>query len=319
MPEQQTSPITDPYVGLYADALGRGVVVAQPVAAPNAAQINQQSTRPQGGILQDLVNASPSFLGGPNGAVGQEEVEEDYLATLFNGETLTEAFKEKATVLFTAALNEKVSVMEQAILQANAEVLREELQTGLKASLDYVAETVDEYLTYASKEWLVENKLEIESGLRTEIAENFINGLKELFENSFIEVPEEKRDIVDDLFTATQKMEASLNAQIAENVQLKSALTSQLCAEQFMNISSGLADTEVERLATLSEGLEFDSIEQYAQKVKLLKESYFGGVVKSQPQTDESSTLKATNIGSPLMESYVNTLSRQLKLTNIKR
>ena len=250
-----------------------------------------------------------------------ETVAEDYLTSLFNGETLTEAFKEKAKVIFTAALNEKVSAMEQAILQANAEVLKEELESGMKQSLEFISESVDQYLTLASKEWLVENKLEIESGLRTEIAENFINGLKDLFENSFVEVPEEKRDLVDDLFTANRKVEESLNAQIAENMQLKAAITSRLCAEQFMNISSDLADTDVERLAKLAEGIEFDSVEQYAQKVSLLKESYFGnGVTTQSRDTEESaSTSKPVVANTALMEGYVSALSRQLKLTNHKK
>ena len=330
MPHEQNQ---DPYVGLYADALGRGVVVAHPVAAPNAAQINQQSLRPQGGIDQGLVNASPSFLGGPTDAVaasqaaqgrGQEEEQnEDYLANLFNGEMLTEAFKEKARVLFNAALSEKVAIMEQAILQANAEVLKEELTAGIQEGLGSIVESVDEYLTHVSREWLVENKLEVEAGFRTEIAENFINGLKDLFENSFIEVPEEKRDLVDDLFETNEKIETQLNGAIQENIQLRAAVTAQLCAEQFMNIASGLAQTEVERLATLSENLEFSSVEQYTQKVQLLKESYFGnGSYINKPTDDGSSSMPNTPVNtnnSPLMEGYVNAISRHLKLTNIKR
>lgn len=251
----------DPYVGLYADALGRGVQTAQPVAAPNQAQMNMQSMRPQGGLNQGLVNASPSFLGGPNGAVAQggeqeqEEQTENYMQALFNGETLSEAFREKAKTIFAAALNEKVSTMEQAIFQANLEVLQEEVtkgvEEGIAAGLSYITESVDSYLTEVGREWLVENKLEVESGFRTEIAENFMNGLKDLFENSFMEVPEEKRDIVDDLFNANNQIEASLNSVIEENVHLKSALGAQLCAEQFTQIAEGLTQTDVERLANL--------------------------------------------------------------------
>ncbi len=333
MPLENNTQNQDPYVGLYADALGRGVQVAQPVAAPNQAQMNMQSMRPQGGLNQGLVNASPSFLGGPNGAVaqgGQEEQEEqteNYMQALFNGETLSEAFREKAKTIFAAALNEKVSTMEQAIFQANLEVLQEEItkgvEEGIAAGLSYITESVDSYLTEVSREWLVENKLEVESGFRTEIAENFINGLKDLFENSFMEVPEEKRDIVDDLFNANNEIEASLNSVIEENVHLKSALGAQLCAEQFTQIAEGLTQTDVERLANLSQGIEFNSVEQYTQKVQLLKESYFGKgstVNTSSPRFDTETTSNQSNTtASPLMESYVNAISRQVKLTNIKR
>ena len=323
----------DPYVGLYADALGRGVQVAQPVAAPNQAQGNMQSMRPQGGLNQGLVNASPSFLGGPNGAVaqgGQEEQEEqteNYMQALFNGETLSEAFREKAKTIFAAALNEKVSTMEQAIFQANLEVLQEEVtkgvEEGIAAGLSYITESVDSYLTEVGREWLVENKLEVESGFRTEIAENFMNGLKDLFENSFMEVPEEKRDIVDDLFNANNQIEASLNSVIEENVHLKSALGAQLCAEQFTQIAEGLTQTDVERLANLSRGIEFNSVQEFGQKVQILKESYFGkGSTINTPSSrfdTETPSNQSNTTASPLMESYVNAISRQLKLTNIKK
>lgn len=327
MPNQQNQ---DPYVGMYADALGKGVQVAQPVSPPNMAAINQQSLRPQGGINQQYVNASPSFLGGPNGALPQEGEEgeeaetqtEDYLASLFNGENLSEDFRQKARIIFTSALNEKVAIMEKAILEANSEVLTEEVEKGIAKGLEYITESVDGYLTEIGREWLEENKLEVEAGFRTEIAENFMNGLKELFENSFMEVPKEKRDIVDDLFDANNTIEAKLNDTIKENYELKSALINKLCEEQFVNIAEGLAQTEVERLANLSQGLEFNSIEQYAEKVKLLKESYFGNGVNRNVQkvdVDHPPTTENTTIPTPLMEGYVNAISRQLKLTNIKR
>ena len=323
----------DPYVGLYADALGRGVQLAQPVAAPNQAQMNMQSQRPQGGLNQGLVNASPSFLGGPDGAVaqgGQEEVQtENYLQALFNGETLTESFKEKAKLIFETAVNTRVAMIESQILDSSFEVLLEEITEGVNVGIEtgmvQLTEAVDGYLSYVGQEWLQENKLEVESGLRTEIAENFINGLKDLFENSFIEVPEEKVDIVDDLFEEKEKLETTLNETIAQNMELRSALTTQLCTEQFVNISKDLADTEMEKLAHLVEGIDFESIEQYAEKVKIIKESYFGAGSSTNTQSTNDSyntqnTLSTSNTPStPLMESYVNAISRQLKLTNIKK
>ena len=329
MPEN--TQIKDPYVGLYADALGRGVQVAQPVAAPNQAQINMQSIRPQGGLAQDTVNASPSFLGGPNDAVTQEEQEvqtENYLQALFNGETLTESFKEKAKLIFETAVNARVALIESQILDSSLEVILEEVtagvQVGVEKGMVHLTEAVDGYLTYVGKEWLQENKLEVESGLRTEIAENFINGLKDLFENSFIEVPEEKVDILDDLFEQKEQIEKTLNEAIEQNLQLRSALTTQLCTEQFVSIAKDLTDTEMEKLAHLVEGIDFETIEQYAEKVKLIKESYFGAGSSTNNKTvsnssEESTSVTASVPASPLMESYVSAISRQLKLTNIKK
>jgi hypothetical protein len=324
----------DPYVGLYADALGRGVQIAQPVAAPNQAQMNMQSQRPQGGLNQGLVNASPSFLGGPNGAVaqgGQEEVQtENYLQALFNGETLTESFKEKAKLIFETAVNSKVALIEQTLLDSSYEVIVEEITQGVNVGIEtgmvQLTEAVDGYLTYVGQTWLQENKLEVESGLRTEIAENFINGLKDLFENSFIEVPEEKVDIVDDLFEEKEKLENTLNEAISENMKLRSTLSKQLCIEQFVNRSRDLTDTEVEKLASLVENINFETIEEYGEKIQLLKESYFGKgstlntSTQRTPRFDtETPSNQSNTTASPLMESYVNAISRQLKLTNIKK
>ena len=323
----------DPYVGLYADALGRGVQVAQPVAAPNQAQMNMQSNRPQGGLNQGLVNASPSFLGGPNGAVaegGQEVQTENYLQALFNGETLTESFKEKAKLIFETAVNSKVALIEQTLLDSSYEVIVEEITQGVNVGIEtgmvQLTEAVDGYLTYVGQTWLQENKLEVESGLRTEIAENFINGLKDLFENSFIEVPEEKVDIVDDLFEEKEKLENTLNEAISENMKLRSTLSKQLCIEQFVNRSRDLTDTEVEKLASLVENINFETIEEYGEKIQLLKESYFGKgstlntSTQRIPRFDtETPSNQSNTTASPLMESYVNAISRQLKLTNIKK
>ena len=168
----------------------------------------------------------------------------------------------------------------------------------------------------------------IENGFRTEIAENFILGLKELFENSFIDVPQEKYDVLDDLFAANAELEKAANSALAENMDLKNQLLAHLCAESFIEISNGLADTEVEKLAKLSENLEFNSVQQYAEKVKILKESYFGKNNGNNSTlapnygsiTEETTTPNTKPTGSdPIMEAYARTLSNQLKLTNSKK
>ena len=309
------------------DATGRGYVVNPPVAAPNQAVINMQSTRPQGGLDNYLVNASPSFLGGPNQVAEEETQNENYLAALFNGETLTEAFKEKAKLIFESALDAKVKQIEEALVESSFEVVKEEIEAGVKAgseaNMETLTEVVDQYLTYVGQEWLQENKIEIESGLRTEIAENFMNGLKELFENSFMEVPEEKVDLVDDLFEEKEKLEQTLNQAIEENLQLKTNLVTQMCIEQFVNVSKGLTDTEIEKLATLVENVDFTTIEQYRDKVQLLKDSYFGNGSQTNIIQDTldnpQGNVTNTSSPSPIMENYVQTISRQLKLTNIKK
>jgi len=317
------------------DASGQGSKDATAIAQDGQAQANMGTLRPGGGAWDAALRA---VMGGQQ-AQPQEETEEtedtedtedteeteeteegkkmkteDYIQVLFNGETLTEEFKVKAKTIFEAAVAERVAEIEQNIIEASAAVIREETEKAVTVGLENLTEAVDGYLTEVSREWLKENQVEVERGLRTEIAENFITGLKQLFENSYVEVPEEKVDLVDDLFEQNNKLEKTLNEVISQNIELKSNLVGQLCAEQFTQIAEGLTDTETERLAKLTESLDFESIEQYAEKVKLLKESYFGPGSETNTPVDASGSSPAPS-ANPLMEGYVAAISRQLKIS----
>lgn len=289
---------------LYQDATGKGAMIAQPIADPKRAVIPQyfvplaqQGQQP----LKDDV---------------QHSDEVDYLASLFDGEELSEEFKEKAKTIFEAAINEKVSIIESYIIQASKEIIEEQLTT----QQDNLVEHVDNYLSYVINEWMEDNKVAIERGLRTEIAENFMMGLKDLFESSFIDVPEEKYNILDDLYTANEELQENANALIKENIQLKNEITARLCAEAFIEEASGLADTQVEKLARLAEGIEFADVNQYRQKVALLKESYFGSKKIDQDVNQTSNQIALTeDSGSyvssnqtesnPIMENIVNAIT----------
>lgn len=304
--------IYDKYKGLYQDADGKGAIVPEPIAAPELALKNQQTLRP---------------AGGQPGATQVQEEDHDYLSSLFDGEQLSEEFKLKATTIFEAAINEKVSIIEQSILEASKEVIQEQII----AQQENLVEHVDNYLNYVISEWMEENKVAIERGLRTEIAENFIHGLKSLFESSFIDVPQEKYNILDDLYEANEELQGNINSLIKENMSLKNEITARLCAEAFIEEAQGLADTQVEKLAKLAEGIEFNDVDQYRQKVSLLKESYFSTKRSnsSEPTTvtsaetqqfaDKMMNMLSEDTGSfvasdpaqdqPVMENIVNTLS----------
>jgi len=316
--------------GLYSDANGRGAVLGTLQTNDNA-EANKATLRPNGSVA-----AAAAQMQG-NSQVGEVDDEEamtqneqlevdinDALNAIFEGANASPEFVQKIKTIFTAALNEKVSIIEQSMLEATKEIIEEKLQNNISS----IVEHVDQYLTYVVEEWSNENKLAIENGFRTEIAENFILGLKELFENSFIDVPQEKYDVLDDLFAANAELENAANSALAENMELKNQLLAHLCAESFIEISNGLADTEVEKLAKLSENLEFNSVEQYADKVKILKESYFGKNNRVNNTlapnygsiTEETTTPNTKPTGSdPIMEAYARTLSNQLKLTNSKK
>lgn len=209
----------------------------------------------------------------PEEQMEQLEVEiDETINAMFEGTNADPQFVEKIKVIFEAALNEKVALIEDAILDASQELIEERVEEATET----LTEHIDDYLTYVAEEWLTENRLQVEQGFRTEIAENFLRGLKELFENSFVDVPEDKHDIVDDLFTQNSELEDEINKTLAENIDLKNQLVAHECATAFIEMSSDLADTEIEKLQKLAEGIEFNNVEQYVEKLNLLKESYFG-------------------------------------------
>jgi hypothetical protein len=302
---------------LYQDALGKGAMIgAIPVANQGTAAGNMASISGPGGAKKK----------GKKQQVQEEDV--DYLASLFDGEELSENFKFKAKTIFEAAINERVSIIEAHILEAAKELIEEQAEAAKEVIAESTANTannlvehIDGYLNYVVEEWMTENKVAVERGLRTEIAENFINGLKDLFESSFIDVPQEKYNILDDIYEANEELQNNLNKMIKENIDLKNEVTAHLCAEAFMRQASGLADTEVEKLAKLAEGVEFENVEQYEKKVALLKESYFNRAPSSTtkqtlssqsfgqvPLTEDASFVGSNN-SDPLMENVVNTLS----------
>jgi hypothetical protein len=287
-----------------------------------AAQRNAASLRPGGGVWDGSASAMPAAQAGQQTGQMEEGVQldvSDFANALFEGEELSDSFKEKCIAIFEAAVNEKVAVMEQAMLDASKRIIEEQVASSVQT----ITEGVDKYLTYVCEEWMTENKLAVESGMKAELVENFIFGLRDLFENSFIDVPEEKYNVVDELFEANSDLESKLNEQLAENIQLKNQLIAHQCAEVFVEASKGLADTEVEKFASLAEGIEFDSVEQYAEKIKVLRESYFRGDVSERADETVSESLNesvsTTNGVIPEMDAYVRTIKNQLKLTNNKQ
>ena len=195
----------------------------------------------------------------------------EHIDALFNGEELTEEFRDKATTIFEAAVSERVvAIEEELVAQYN-----EKLEEGITTVKDELTEKLDDYLGYVVEEWMKENEVAIENGLRNEIAENFITGLKSLFESCYIDVPNEKYDVLTDYADKVNSLEESLNAEMAKGIELRKELLESNCTSVFNNVVDGLVDTEVEKLRSLAEGLEFENVEQYEEKLNLLKENYF--------------------------------------------
>ena len=200
----------------------------------------------------------------------ESQIEEDVEA-LLSGEELSEEFKFKAKTVFEAALNARTEQIEEAIIVKYEEQLVEEIQ----AIAESLTERVDSYLEYVSQQWIEENSLAIEQGLRAEMTESFLVNLKELFENHYVSIPEERYDVIEIMVDKLDEMETKLNEQIERNVTLNKRLAESVTDVIFSEISEGLALSQKDKLASLVENVEFDSEEEYREKLVALKESYF--------------------------------------------
>lgn len=249
-------------------------------------------------------------------ALGAKVAMAEQLDGLFSGENLSEDFKTKATVVFEAALNEKVSEIREQLIKEGAEVI----QSEVNAAVEGLAARLDEYLNYVVEEWMKENKLAVESGIRTEIAESFMTGLKNLFESHYVEVPESKHDVLEDLFTENQQLEAALNEQLQENIEYKNEIIRGQARSAFLEATADMTRVDAERLASLAESIEFGNAEEFKSKVAILKENYLKAAPVASTQTEETAgNVLNESTNNPVADStdpmsvYMNTLSRQLK------
>ena len=222
--------------------------------------------------------------------VNEEEVtlnvEED-LAALFGGEELSEEFQEKARTIFEAAVNSKVNEIQEAMTEEYEKTLTEHLE-GVKSEL---IERTDAYLEYVSDEWLKENAIEVEHGLKTEMTESFLQGMKGLFEDHYVSIPDDKYDVLESMVNKLDDMEGKLNEQIEKNISLNQRLGESTADGIFSEVSEGLAETQKEKLHSLAEGIEFEGEAAYREKIVTLRESYFPSNSKSKVSSNKSETI----------------------------
>lgn len=198
------------------------------------------------------------------------DVEEDVNALVAN-EDLSEEFKEKAKTIFEAALRSKVSEIQESLEEQYQAALLEEVQV-IKEEL---TDRVDSYLEYVAEEWLYENQLAVTRGIKEELTQSFLSGLKSLCEDHYVELPEEKYDVLENMVNKLDEMETKLNEQIEKNVYLNQRLSESVADRIFDTVADGLAVTQKEKLASLAESVEFESEDQYRDKLETLRESYF--------------------------------------------
>ena len=331
LPQNTQSDEQDILGGGAFDTTGKGVVLNKPVGeyyAQNAASIR---TPRMGGPMQ--MQGSP--MGTEDGMEEEpmddemeaesEEALKEHLAALFADSNLSEDFVERAKTIFVAAVNQKVNERSAKLYEA----YKISFNSALNNTVSELTEKVDDYLTYVVEEWVSENRLQVERGVKVELAENFIFGLKKLFETNFIDVPDEKYDVLDELYTQIDNQKRHLNKSIHENVSLRKKLIDTAAIAVFAEETAGLAATQVDRLANLAEGVEFDTADEFRRKLRVIKESFLARPAQIQPQVQPRSLpriqsvnraidiLETSTVPETLTEStvnaYANAISRHLK------
>ena len=285
---------------------------AQSVASVDAAEKKGPKAKGRKG---DKSNSQPSELKTAGKAMKAEDVEfdgdfsDDLNALVESEATLSEDFKAKTAVIFEAAVKSKISEEIDRLETEYAEQLAEEVSTT-KADL---VEKVDSYLNYVVEQWMEDNKVAIQTGLRTEIAEGFMSKLKDVFTESYIAVPDSKIDLVDELAETNEELEAQVNEATAKAMAISEELVSLKRAAVIREASKDLAETQVEKLTSLAESVDFENEKAFSQKVATLKESYFSKTKTAESIiTEETDTSDEVEV-SPMMEQYINALRKSNK------
>ena len=301
-PDDDSAKLREPKIATVKDVVNRGAKAADPMKkmAKEEAETSEEVVAEDQTTEEEVVSEEETT---------QEEynVEEDVNA-LLGGEELSEEFREKAKVIFEAALNSKVKEIQEALEAQYAEKLAEEKE-GLK---DTLTERVDAYLEYVCEEWMKENELAVEAGLKTEMTESFLEGMKGLFEEHYVTIPEDKYDVLESMVEKLDEMETKLNEQIDKNIDLNKRLAESTADSILDQISEGLAATQKEKLASLAESVEFESEAEYREKLETLKESYFSSkapapkVAQQQTLSEGVDTTEAPVSGT--MDAYLRSL-----------
>ena len=264
--------------------------------------------------VEDAITEEPEAT---EEVVAEDSKEEEFsvdedVEALLAGEELSEEFQAKAKTIFEAAINSKVSEIKKDLEEQSAKTLEEEIES----TKTQLTERVDSYLEYVADEWLQENQLAVEEGLKTEMTESFLTGMKNLFEEHYVTIPEDKNDVLESMVNKLDEMEGKLNEQLEKNVVLNKRLAESTSDGILSDVAEGLAITQKEKLASLAESVEFESETDYREKLVTLRESYFPSAAPSAQRDNsevisEGSESPAQTTGS--MATYLSTLQRVTK------
>ena len=295
-PLTKPSPDTEPTPGKAASAK----------AKKGSSKVNAGASAPES--METLAGSTPGQGGVKEDAEMSIDVSSDVEA-LLRGEEFSEEFKFKAATIFEAAV--KAKVIEE--IEKLEKVYEEKLTAQVEEVKESLEVKVDAHLDYVSEKWVVENQLAIDSGLRSELAEEFILGLKGLFEQHYVEIPEDKYDVLGEMAEKLDQMEEKLNEQIETNVELNQTVGTYIRNGIIAEISEGLAQTQKEKLASLAEGVEFVSEESYREKIETIKENYFPKTQASSSEDLVEKTQVISESTSSSMAAYAAAIERWSK------
>ena len=302
-PDDDSAKLKEPKIATVKDVVNKGAKPADPMKKMAKEEVSTEEEV----LEEDQIETTDEVVA----ETEEYDIEEDVNA-LLGGEELSEEFKEKAKTIFEAALSSKVREIQETLETQYAEKLAEEAQS-LKGELQ---ERVDSYLEYVAQEWMTENQLAIEHGLKTEMTESFLSGMKGLFEEHYVTIPEDKYDVLESMVEKLDDMETKLNEQIDKNIALNQRLAESVADGILDSVSEGLASTQKEKLASLAESVEFESEEEYREKLETLKESYFAPKKQSSSAKTETLSEGVSNDHqqySGSMSAYVRALGSTVK------
>ena len=301
-PDDDSAKLKEPKIKTVADVVNKGAKKADAMQ-----KMSKEETETTEEVVAEEEVSTEEVVAESEETTEAYDMDEDVNA-LLGGEELSEEFREKAKVVFEAALNSKVKEIQEALETQYATQL-EEAKEELKTSL---VERVDSYLEYVCEEWMTENELAVEHGIKSEMTESFLSGMKSLFEEHYVTIPEDKYDVLESMVEKLDEMETKLNEQIDKNIGLNKRLAESSAQDVLTQVSSGLAETQKEKLASLAESVEFESEEEYREKLETLKESYFSRTApaaKTQSTQTLSEGVDSTNAEvSSTMETYLRSL-----------
>ena len=288
----------------------QGEVVAEDEVTETEATIEETVTEEE--TVEEETTETEGEVVAEQEEVVEYDLEQD-VSALLSGEDLSEEFQEKARTIFETAIKAKVAEVKEELKAQYEEQLTEEVAT-IKESL---TDRVDGYLEYVADEWMSENQLAVEAGLKADMSESFLQGMKGLFEEHYVNIPEEKYDVLNSMVEKLDEMEDKLNEQIERNIALNQRLSESVADTIIADVAEGLAMSQKEKLTALAENVEFDGEESYREKLVTLRDSYFAESTGAQRDTSETisegTTTEVSEQPSGLMETYLQTLNRVSK------